>query len=248
MYKIAKIVQIISYRFIYLSLKFFVRFEVRGQENLTGLENKGVIFASNHASYIDGLISAASMPRRNGEFYPKKFFPVRFLVLDKYFRWKYLLVALYVRINGSIKIFRGGGDLKRSLAGAITALRRGEKIWIFPEGKLTRDGKLQQGKRGVAYLHRETNAPVVPVAINGNFGILSFKTLLRNRKVVVTIGRQIRSLDNPGICTLEAGSHKVMAAIEELLTNPDSCPQKNNHIISTGYTSENTDSDAADSQ
>ncbi len=221
MYKIANIVQLLTYRLVYILLRFFVHLEVRGQENLRGLEDRGIIFASNHASYIDGPISAVSMPCGKGEFYPKRFFPVRFLVMDRYFRWRYLVVALYVRVNGSIRVFRSGGNLRRSLSEAITALRRGEKIWIYPEGKLSPDGKLQQGKRGVAYLHRETSAPVVPVGINGNFGILSFDTLLRKKKVVVNIGRPISSLDNPGKCTLETGVNKVMTAIAGLLDMED---------------------------
>jgi 1-acyl-sn-glycerol-3-phosphate acyltransferase len=75
--KIAKIVQATTYWPTYLAFKFFMRFKVRGQENLKGLENKAIIFASNHTSYIDGPIAAASMPR-NGWWYPKDFFPVRF--------------------------------------------------------------------------------------------------------------------------------------------------------------------------
>ncbi len=217
MYKIARIVQPLTYWFVYLLLKFFVHLEVRGRENLRGLEDGGIIFASNHASYIDGPISAVSMPRGKGELYPKKFFPVRFLVMDRYFRWRYLIVALYVRVNGSIRVSRSGGNLRKSLSEAIAALRRGEKIWIYPEGGLTPDGRLRQGKRGVAYLHRETNAPVVPVGINGNFGILSFGTLLRKNRVVVRIGRPLFSLDNPGRCSLEAGVDKVMTAIAGLL-------------------------------
>jgi len=217
MYRIASIVQPLTYWFVYLLLRFFVHLEVRGQENLRGLEDRGIIFASNHASYIDGPISAVSMPRGKGELYPKKFFPVRFLVMDRYFRWRYLIVALYVRVNGSIRVSRSGGNLRRSLSEAIEALRRGEKIWIYPEGGLTPDGRLRPGKRGVAYLHRETNAPVVPVGINGNFGILSFGTLLRKNRVVVRIGRPLFSLDNPGRSTLEAGVNKVMSAIAGLL-------------------------------
>ncbi len=217
MYKIANIVQPLTYWLVYLLLRFFVHLEVRGRENLRGLEDRGIIFASNHASYIDGPISAVSMPRGKGEFYPKKFFPVRFLVMDRYFRWRYLLVALYVRVNGSIRVCRSGGNLRRSLSEAIAALRRGEKIWIYPEGGLSPDGTLQQGRRGVAYLHRETKAPVVPVGINGNFGILSPRTLLRKNRVVVKIGKPLFSLDNPGRCSLEAGVEKVMTAIAGLL-------------------------------
>ena len=124
MQKIAKIVQAITYWPTYLTLRFFFHYEVEGQENLKGLEEKGVIFASNHASYIDGPISAASMPR-NG-WWPKDFLPMRFLVFKKFFGLfgQFLFpvsvpVALYVRFNGSIPVEKSGGDLFKALRCAI---------------------------------------------------------------------------------------------------------------------------------
>jgi len=212
MYAIAKIFQVITYWPIYLTLKFFVHFKIEGQENLKGLEDKAIIFASNHASYIDGPICAASMPREG--FYPKRFFPIRFLALDKYFRYRYLLVALYVWINGSIKISRTGGDLRKSLMNAIDALNNNACVWIYPEGRMTRDGNLQPGKRGVAFLHQETGAPIVPVGIIGNYGILSFGTLLRKNKLKVRVGKPIYSLGN---LSFEKGTDIVMNRIAELL-------------------------------
>jgi 1-acyl-sn-glycerol-3-phosphate acyltransferase len=212
MHKIAKTFQALTYWPIYWTLKFFVHFKIEGQENLKGLEDKAIIFASNHASYVDGPICAASMPREG--FYPKRFFPIRFSALDKYFRYRYLLVALYVWINGSIKIFRTGGDLRKSLMNAIDALNNNACVWIYPEGKLTRDDKLQPGKRGVAFLHQQTGAPIVPIGIIGNYGILSFRTLSRKNKLRVRIGKPIYSLGN---ASLEEGVNIVMQKIAELL-------------------------------
>lgn len=212
MRRIAKIFQAITYWPFYLLLKFLVNYKVEGQENLKGLENKAVIFASNHASYIDGPISAASMPR-NG-FYPNNFFPIQFIVFHKYFNWIYLLVAFYVRVNGSIRVFKAKGDLDLALKDTVKALNEGSKIWVYPEGGLTKDGKLQQGKRGVAYLHKKTGAPIVPVALNGTFKILSLKTLLFKTNVNVRIGKPIYSL---GDVSLEDGVDIVMKEIENLL-------------------------------
>ncbi len=228
MHRMAKVFQVLSYWPTYLLLRFFVHFEVRGQENLKGLEDRAVIFASNHASYLDGPISAAALPRRKGELLPGKFFPIRFLVHERFFRWRYLLVAFYVRLNGSLEVGRTEGDLKKSLSETIEALRNGEKIWIFPEGRMTRDGKLQQGRRGVAYLHRETGAPVVPVGISGNFGILSWKTLLRRNMVFVNIGNPIYSLDNPGNVSLEKGATKVIAAIGDVMARKSPARKEGN--------------------
>lgn len=214
MHRTAKIIQAFTYWPIYLIFKFFTRFKVNGQENLKGLEDKAIIFASNHASYIDGPICAAAMPRYKCDFYPRHFFPIRFLAFAKYFKWRYLLVAFYVCVNGSIKIFRTGGNLEKSLSNVIKELNKGAKVWIYPEGGITKDGKLRLGKRGVAYLHQRTGVPVVPVGLNGTFKILSFKTLFFFNKIKVNIGKPIYFSKN---VSLEDGIDAVMNEIAKLL-------------------------------
>ena len=53
-------------------------------------------------------------------------------------------------------VIKGLGDFRQNMAEAVKALEKGAKIWIYPEGKLTLDGKLQPGKKGAAYLHQTT--------------------------------------------------------------------------------------------
>ncbi len=103
-----------------------------------------------------------------------------------------------------------------SLSEAIKELKKGARLWIFPEGGLTTDGKLRQGKRGVAYLHRQTGVPVVPVALQGNYKILSPKTLLRKNRVTVKIGKPMYSLNAE---SLEDGVDAIMKEIGKLLEN-----------------------------
>ena len=218
MHKIAKIFQALSYWPIYGTLRIFAHFKIEGQENLMGLEKRAVIFASNHASIFDGPICAASMPRGKGDFYPKKFFPIRFLAAEEFFGWKYLLIAFYVWINGSIPIKRGlkagDKDLKDILAEPIKELERKEKIWIFPEGKVSRRGLIiRKGKRGVAFLQRATGAPIVPVLLIGTRSLYSPLALLGLKRVMVRIGKPIFNLNEPD---LKKASQIVMNEIRKL--------------------------------
>lgn len=223
--KIARVVQKVTYWPTFLILKFFIHYQVEGQENLKGLEDKGVIFASNHASYLDSTISTASMPR--DLLYPDKFFPICSLAYDRLFKIKghyfsfplSLFVSAYVIYNGSIPVAKAGGDLQKALGSAVNALKDGIKIWIFPEGRMTMDGKLQIGQRGVAFLHQQTGAPIVPVALIGTFGILSKGLLLRKKRVKVKIGKPIYLLEGSKEkdFSLEAGAEEVMSAIAELM-------------------------------
>ena len=214
--KRAKIFQALHYWPTYLLLKFFVKYEVRGQENLRGLENEAVILTSNHCSWFDGPIAAASLPRAS--LFPKKFFPIRFLVMERFFHWKYLPIAAYVRLNGSIKV-PAGAKKDSILRDAVAALKSGHKIWVYPEGGWDdkNQGRLRRGRKGVVYLHRATGAKIVPVGIIGNHGLLHPRTLFRRKKVVVNIGQPIVSLNDSEDCTLGAGVGAVMARIQELI-------------------------------
>ena len=94
-------------------------------------------------------------------------------------------------------------------------MKNGDKIWIYPEGRVSKDGNIQKGKKGIVYLHQKTGAPIVPVGIIGNFGILSFKTLLRKNSVKIKIGRPIRSLIAE---TPEEAVSEVMRQIGDLVS------------------------------
>lgn len=219
---VARIFQALCYWPIYLFLRLAVGYRVEGQEHISGLgrlKNTPVIFASNHASYLDGPICAAAMPRQG--FCPWDFYPVRFTVANRFFNLfsKYFLWAVYVRLNASVPVYRTRGDLDGALVDVIKTAQndRGAKFWIYPEGRLTRDGNLQAGKRGVAYLAQKTDAIIVPVGISGNFGVMSMRYFFRRgTKVAVRFGEPFAL--SPDIAP-EDGAALVMARIAELVHN-----------------------------
>jgi len=215
--KHAKVFQALNYWPTFLLLKFFVKYEVYGQENLRGLEHEAIILTSNHCSWFDGPIAAASLPRAN--LFPSTFFPIRFLVKERFFHWKYLALAAYLRLNGSIRI-PGVAKKDTILKEAIVALKSGHKIWVYPEGgwDTKNKGRLTRGRKGVVFLHRKTGAKIVPVGIIGSHRLLHPRTLFRKEKVIVNIGQPIVSLADSGPCTLEDGARKVMSRIQDLIT------------------------------
>ena len=60
---------------------------------------------------------------------------------------------------------------RRAIQGALEVLQAGEIILVAPEAH--RGPALQQAKEGIAYLATRSNAPVVPVAIDGTEGFPS---------------------------------------------------------------------------
>jgi 1-acyl-sn-glycerol-3-phosphate acyltransferase len=136
------------------------------------------IVAPNHASFMDPMILQVAMDRQ-----------VTF-IMDAARFYQPGLTWLY-RLWGAIPLPEGGsatGAIKLALA----AVERGEIVGIFPEGRISRDGKLQEGQAGVALLLQKSGVPVVPAAILGAYEILPrHATFPRPGRLLVAFGRPI---------------------------------------------------------
>ena len=217
-----KISQLSFCCFSFLVLKIFTRLEIGGQENIKEVENGPLIFASNHNSYIDSGISAAAMPKNIT--YLKKIAPLRFLVMDKYFSWKILPVRIFLEMMGAIKVKKAkvkledNSHLHEVLSEPVKFLKQGGKVWIYPEGGFNNDGTPKKLRVGVAFLRRQTGAPILPIRIIGNDQVMSkiipflpkLTTLIGFNKLKVIIGKPIYSLGN---LSLEDASSEIMRSI-----------------------------------
>lgn len=224
-------VQAILYWIALAVFKTFLHFKVEGQENLKEVENGPIIFASNHASYIDGGISAVSLPRSS--LWPKKFFPIRFLAIERFFTWKYFPINIIYWLGGAIKISNAktkirnldNSHLFEVLSEPIKLLKNGAKIWIYPEGGFNDDGTPKKPRNGITFLHQQTGAPIVPVAIIGSDKVLygniftvraflnAVKSLLMMNKVKVLIGKPIYSING---ANLDENTNFIMNEIYKL--------------------------------
>ncbi len=140
-------------RFIRLLLRVLFDFKVSGIENLP--KTKKVIFAGNHTSLLDGVCLMAAYPDR-----------VYFLAAESLFKTKFW--GWCAGRLGYISVKRGGFN-KEAIKEAMRILNSGSSVGIFPEGKITPDGRLTEGKEGVAVIARLANADIVPFAIEGAY-------------------------------------------------------------------------------
>jgi len=152
----------VTYRFLRLVLSLVVFLALR--PHVTGLHNvprRGpVILASNHLSFIDSIIIPLVVPRH-----------VTFIAKAEYFTGRGLKGRVYrwfFTTMGHVPVQRDDPRAgQRSLEDALAVLERGGAFGIYPEGTRSRDGKLHQGRTGVAWLALAGQAPVVPVALRG---------------------------------------------------------------------------------
>ncbi len=216
---IPRILQTIAWLPTRLLLVGFCGFEVRGTQHLDGIDQ--AIFAVNHANELDPIILTAAI-NPLGRFAPM-FYVAGPLdgFHDKKFGWRRRLYSSswFFRAWGAYPHVPGHKNYERSLAQHRTILKNGGSLCIFPEGGTTKDGKLREGKGGVAYLSHATHVPVIPVAIVGTYR-LSFKRFLDRRyHITLVFGKpkyvhEIIAHSAPEPARFKDVAREIMAEIE----------------------------------
>ena len=155
-----------------------VRVEVSGGEDLD--PHEPYVFAANHSSIFDILVLLAYLP-----------FQFRWLAKEELFRIPFFGASM--KSIGYIPIDRSNPRAGvRSLKHAADRIRAGASVIIFPEGTRTRDGRIQDFKRGGFTLAVRAGRPVVPVSISGAFRILPPKSLkLRPGHIKIVLDRAV---------------------------------------------------------
>ncbi len=102
---------------------------------------------------------------------------------------------------------------QRSVGAAAAALEAGLHILVFPEGTRSISGRLSAFKKGPFFLARETQAPIVPVAVSGTQGMMrkgSFAVYPGSAKVEL-----LRAIEPRDYATRE----ELMAAVHRALAD-----------------------------
>jgi 1-acyl-sn-glycerol-3-phosphate acyltransferase len=130
----------------------------------TGLEripDEGpALIVANHVSFVDALVIAAAVRR-----------PVRFVMDHRIFGIPVLNFVF--RTSKAIPIASAKDDaemMERAFAEVAQALREGDIVCIFPEGRITDTGEIVPFRPGVKRVLEETPVPVVPMALRGLWG------------------------------------------------------------------------------
>lgn len=163
-------------------LKIYI--EASGQDNVP---EGGFVYASNHESLIDILVLGAALP---GDF---KWAAKRSVMNVPFLGW-------HLRLAGHVPVDRNKGkDAALAVMEAFESVLRDDKpLLVFPEGTRTLDGKLKAFKTGAFQAAVLAGKPVVPVALNGTFTLMSKDAVdtgtskeREDRLVTVQIGKPL---------------------------------------------------------
>src|SRR5215472_6509516 len=136
--------------FLSILFRAFYRLEVTGLENIAKAGNNAII-ALNHVSFLDPPLATSILPKR----------PVFDIDVTMSQNWWIQPFLKFVRTMAldPLKPF--------SLRAIIQAVRAGEMLVIFPEGRITVTGGLMKVYDGAALIDDKSEAMVVPVRIEG---------------------------------------------------------------------------------
>jgi len=118
---------------------------------------KTSFFISNHVNLFDPFVLYCAIPQF-----------VRGWELESHF--KIPIYGLLMKRFGNVPVpnVRRPGDLKRMWRMTKDAIDGGTSLIVFPEGKRTRDGRVNEFELGAFRLAQQHGIPLVPVSIVGS--------------------------------------------------------------------------------
>jgi len=159
----------------WIILKIFWQMKVEGFENIP--KKGAVIIASNHVSYLDPAVLAASLNRK-----------IYFITKKEVF--KNTFISFILKNLNAFSVDRENVDML-AFKKAINILREEKVLGIFPEGTRSSNGELQELKLGAIKIAMKTEVPILPVGIIGTHKIyprgIKFPILFKH-KIIVKYG------------------------------------------------------------
>ncbi|MBS1884034.1 MAG: 1-acyl-sn-glycerol-3-phosphate acyltransferase [Actinobacteria bacterium] len=177
-----------TYRFamaVNLPVARWARLQVSGVEVLP--TSGPLLLVGNHDSHWDPLMIGVAARKRR-----------MIRALAKSTLWDVKGLAPVLNGMGQIPIVRGAGDAQ-ALANAVTALREGSCVGVFPEGTRSK-GRTMRARSGVGRLALEVpEAHVCCVAVSGTTDLTGFP---RRPRIAIRFfdpaGGQPRADEDPG--------------------------------------------------
>lgn len=156
---IFKVVPEFTMRFMVWMLSHSMyRVKHRDLENIP--DEGAAVLVCNHIATVDALLIAGAVRR-----------PVRFVMYYKIFNAPVL--SFVFRTVGAVPIAARHEDetiYEQAFDRIARYLQEGELVCIFPEGKLTSNGEINEFRNGIERIVARTPVPVIPMALLGLWG------------------------------------------------------------------------------
>ena len=196
-------------RFIcWLLVHTVYRLEKSGIENIP--EEGPAMLVCNHVSFVDPLVILAASPR-----------PIRFVMDHRIFKTP--IVSFVFRTGKAIPIAPAKEDsalLERAYDEVSKALREGELVAIFPEGRITDTGELYPFRSGIERIVERDPVPVIPLALRGLWGSFFSRkdgpAFSKPHLLMINIFRKIALVAGPPVAPAVATRESLQAIVANM--------------------------------
>jgi 1-acyl-sn-glycerol-3-phosphate acyltransferase len=198
-----------GFRFLF---RAFARVRTSGLDDLP--RSGPLIVVANHTSNIDPPLVAAWLQPALGR-------PLQFLAKEQLF---VPVLRPILRMYGAIVVRAGGSDVEAYRA-AVTVLRGGGVVSIFPEGTRSLDGVMREPHAGVALIAARSGATILPVGISGAHRFLPPRRTLPvyGTQMIIRVGEPFSIQLDPTLdrrAAIHAATDQIMGRIAALV-DPD---------------------------
>lgn len=145
------------------------------------------IVVCNHVSYVDAMVISAGCWR-----------PIRWVMYHEIF--KIPVLSFVFRTAKAIPIAPAHEDaamLERAYEAIARELADGQLVGIFPEGKLTSSGEINEFRSGIVKILERSPVPVIPMALSGLWRSLFTRNRARLRHLTKLFPRVRLSVGEP---------------------------------------------------
>ena len=167
--------------FAELILSMGYKFSYDGLENIP--KSNGILLLGNHVSWIDWIILQLPMKKQ-----------INYMMNKDIYYWKSLNYMF--RRGEAIPVSPKAS--KDAFKEAHSRLKGSRVVGIFPEGGITKDGKLGEFFKGYELIPKDYNGVIVPFFIDGMFGSVfarykpeNKKSFFKRREITVYYGEPI---------------------------------------------------------
>jgi 1-acyl-sn-glycerol-3-phosphate acyltransferase len=202
----------LMYTFIWVFMNFvtrvFFRIKIVNGHNIPS--DGAFILASNHISLADPPILGGATRR-----------PVHFMAKKELFE-----NPLFGRLLRNISAFpvdRSGPD-RAAMKEALSLLKAGQPVAMFPEGTRGRDGEFLKAQAGVGMIARKSEVPIVPVYMTGSNRLRD--CFWGREKLCVIYGKAI---DSETVQAYDTGKEGYLRLSEDIMSRIKSI--KREHLL-----------------
>lgn len=144
---------------------------IRHVYHYVGLENipqdKSVLLLGNHVSWLDWVIIQLPLERK-----------INFLMDKDIYNWK--ILHAFFKLGEAIPVSSHAS--KDAFKEAYRRLKKRNIVALFPEGEITKDGKLGKFYRGYELISKDYDGVIIPFFIDGIFGSSFARYKPQNKK------------------------------------------------------------------